>query len=387
MDRPSTRTLHPPYAYGNDGDSINSLHTDYGSDNSALSADDPPAYDASSRALLPSTSRHARTRDVPSYTQPKDSYAVLCSDGSPDEDEEDNKPHDIRCKISETTARIDKRLSDPDALFAYVSDYLRVSPPRPIIRIDGYHERSTTRNGERKTERVYDFDIVLGLEAYLGKAFDQDWHERIVANIEKVYRGSWRKTTATNAQHVSDEPTKVLRDWCEDYCASRSPLKVFRVHRPVTGLDKDLLRRRLDHLVRATGYRGRISITFPTEQQNVDIYSHHPINQWRTGWVRVIFYLTFLWIITWPILFFTTKWWHVYTVEWRFSVAEPDGRERRYAGGVTEEQWYEKYEESIYGLVVSKCKGDATKRLEARVGPSVVQYGQSTSATNWGHDT
>ncbi|KAK6442133.1 hypothetical protein LTR95_001636 [Oleoguttula sp. CCFEE 5521] len=378
------RTLHPAYAYDNDGDSINSLHTDYESDNSALSADEPPSYNAASRALLPPASRHATSRELPSYTQPKDLYVVLRSDGSRDEDDAKDAPHDVRCKISETTARIDKRLSDPDALFAYVSDYLRVSPPRSIIRIDGYHERSTTRNGERKTERVYDFDLVLGLEAYLGKAFDQDWHERTAADYEKVYRGSWRKTTATNAQHVSDEPTKTLRDWCEDYCASRSPLKVFRVHRPVTGLDKDLLRRRLDYLVRATGYRGRISITFPTEQENVDIYSDHPINQWRTGWVRFIFYLTFLWIITWPILFFTTKWWHVYTVEWRFSVGEPDGRERRYAGSVTEEQWYERYQESIYGLVVSQYKGDATKRLEARVGP--IQYDQSTPATNWGHD-
>jgi hypothetical protein len=289
-----------------------------------------------------------------------------------------------RVNVNETTIRMDERLSDPGELHGYVTSYLSIAPPRPGIRIHGYHYQTVHRNdNKRETERVIDFDVGFSLQSWLryrpavpgsesSGPVNPTWVKRVANNSDKVHRGSWRATRAKGYKQdveVGDLPKPDLMEWCEDYCNSTSALKIFRTTRDVTGLDETYLRASLEHLVRSTHYRGNIDITFPIEERHVDIYSPSIINRWRISWVRYIFYLTFLWIFTWPILFFATKRWNVYKVEWRFSWLENEHmeteegrmvRQVRKFTTISEKSWLEKHQNLVKSLVLDKFQGDAT---------------------------
>ena len=272
-----------------------------------------------------------------------------------------NLPYSKPTNKSAVTIRMDERLNDPYELYTYIVDYMRGMAPRPIVRIEGWHHETVRRKDKKEQERVTDFDVSFSLQQYLSKAYDADfWAERIVEDGDSAHRGGWRKTKAPGYKpgvQLTDEPQRTLQDWCEDYCVSPSRLKVFRINRPVHGIDEELLRSHLESAVRSTHYRGNTNITFRVDERAVDIYSPTLINKWRTGWVRWIFYLTFLWIITWPVLFFTTKWWEVYSVDWYFS-RKPNFAEARRFASISELQWFEQHRALIRELVLNKYKGD-----------------------------
>lgn len=266
---------------------------------------------------------------------------------------------------NETTIRMEENLTDPEVLYGYIMDCLRVAPPRPLFQIHGWHNETVRRKDKKEQERVTDFKIHMQLDQYLSKAFDADlWEDQVAKDSESTYRGGWRRTKAAGYKpgiQLTDEPQRTLQDWCEDYCASPSKLKVFRIKRKVHGLDFGPLKSNLESLIRSTQYRGHVDIRFRVDEQSVDIYWPHIINQWRTNWVRWIFYLTFLWIIIWPILIFTTKWWNVYTVNWYFSreLGEGETRRKQYAT-VSEAKWFESNRSHIRELVVNKFQGYST---------------------------
>ncbi|CZT14753.1 uncharacterized protein RCC_00713 [Ramularia collo-cygni] len=270
----------------------------------------------------------------------------------------------------ETTVRMDERLSDATQLYDYVFDYLRVIQPRPAVRVQGWHWQTRRKNNKNEQERVYDFDVVLSLQPFLPKASNRDqendwWIPSTPENSEKVHRGRWRKSRAKGYSRdleVGPDRKPELLDWCEDFCTNKSALKIFRVARSVTGLDTEYIKQQIEPLVRQTNYRGHVDITFPIADKNVDIYTPHWVNQARIGWVRWIFYLTFLWIFTWPILLFTTKRWSVYQVEWRFSrsVQDDNNRRNKVYATISEAAWVKRHANLIKSMVLDKFHGDAT---------------------------
>jgi hypothetical protein len=150
------------------------------------------------------------------------------------------------------------------------------------------------------------------------------------------------------------------------FCASPRLLRIFRLRRVVTGFDETHLKNRLEGIIRATNYRGNIAITFPVEDKNVDIYTANRINRWRlTTWIQWVFYLTFLWIFTWPYLFFATKRYVVVRAEWPFS--STDGRGNKVYTTVSEEQWFEKWHVAIRRLVLDRFEGEASEEMMAGV--------------------
>jgi hypothetical protein len=101
----------------------------------------------------------------------------------------------------------------------------------------------------------------------------------------------------------------------------------------------------------------------------VDIYSTTWMNNWRTtNWIRWIFYLTFLWIFSWPILYFTTKKYYVVRAEWPFAKVNPQGR-KTYTT-VSEEQWIENFGPAVQQLCLDRYQGltgdDHLKQILAR---------------------
>ena len=269
---------------------------------------------------------------------------------------------------NETSIRMEKQLADPLELEKYIKNYIAIVPPNQRIRLVGTHQETQYNASSKKNEKktVDDFDVSLSLDSYLTRERGL-WHTFAADNSDSVYRGSFRKTRAKAYRQdieIADGENPTLWDWCHDYCYNKSALKVFRVTRNVAGLETDYLHKSLERLVRSTHYHGHLDISFPIEEKHIDIYSDHWINRWRVGWQRWLFYLTFLWLITWPILFFATKWWSVYNVQWLWSRCQQDEEQQRaykvYAS-ISENEWLEKHKNLILSLVLEKYQGDATQ--------------------------
>jgi hypothetical protein len=78
-----------------------------------------------------------------------------------------------------------------------------------------------------------------------------------------------------------------------------------------------------------------------------------------------IFYLTFLWIFTWPYLYFATKRYAVVRAEWPFSVLDAHGN-KTYTT-VSEEQWFEQWHIAIRRLVLDRFEGEASDEMMSGV--------------------
>ncbi|SMY29714.1 unnamed protein product [Zymoseptoria tritici ST99CH_1A5] len=370
MDRKSPAAARSTATYeavANDDVSMHTTRSDY-------NYDDPFGLPSYNDSVAASSSAHHRA------SPPADEYAVIAPPKPASEGWHTRKSRNQDCSQqvrigAETSLRMDERLVHPAQLYDYVNDYLRLIKPQPMVRVQGWHWQTRQRVGKRENktqqERVYDFDVVLSMHNFLPSSTDRDaaddvwWVPHSVENSDKAHRGSWRKTRAKGStQHieVGEDRKPELLDWCEDFCSNTSALKIFRVSRNVTGLDTDAIQEMIVPLVRQTHYRGHINITFPIADKNVDIYSPHWINRARMTWVRWIFYLTFLWIFTWPVLLFTTKRWGVYKVDWRVSheYVESDGTRRKRYATISEHEWVRRHANLIKSLVLDKFHGDAT---------------------------
>lgn len=78
-----------------------------------------------------------------------------------------------------------------------------------------------------------------------------------------------------------------------------------------------------------------------------------------TIWICMIFYITMLWLFTWPYLFFATKRWAVVKIDWPFSVLNDDG-DRIYIT-VSESQWFGIWSKAIEKAVLMKKQGALTQ--------------------------
>nr|POF01041.1 hypothetical protein CFP56_20989 [Quercus suber] len=384
MGKPSAQQLSRPLtaqSYSDDpsSDDALSLHTT-GDESGYDDTPQLPSY-ADSEASNANLQSRLGERSYPVESPPTDEYSII---REPQRTTPFSRNHKKPVDISETSIRMDAQLNEPDALYDYITNYLRHVHPQPTIRIYGYHQATTYRNNKKETERVVDFDIAFGLGHYLRPEQDRNhgWStSRVASNGDKTYRGTiWRVRAPGSTQDidVGSPPWRDLRAWCNDFCTSPSALKIFRISRNVTGLDTELLRQQLEPLVRATHYRGNLYLSFPTADRAVDIYSPHWVNQWRISWVRWVFYVTFLWLLTWPVLFLATKKWAIYTIDWAFSIPRPsivDGGTTHEYAALSETQWLQRHANLIQNLVLEQYRGDATDMptdadARARPGPA-----------------
>lgn len=270
--------------------------------------------------------------------------------------------------INETTVRMDARLDDPDKLEMYIKNYVAVVPPRSRIRLVGSHQETRYNSSSKKNEehRVTDFDISFSLDSYFTRERGF-WSASAAENGDNVHRGSFRKTRAEGYRgdiEIADSEISSLQDWCRDFCNNKSALKVFRIKREIAGFETEYLRNNLNSLIRSTQYRGHLDISFPIEEKNIDIYSPHWVNKWRLSWIRWIFYLTFLWIIIWPILFFMTKRWSTYTVFWCWSISHHDEEQqvvRKVYASMSEKDWIKRHKNLVLSLALERFQDDATQ--------------------------
>jgi hypothetical protein len=147
----------------------------------------------------------------------------------------------------------------------------------------------------------------------------------------------------------------------------------FRFDREVTGFDQKLIEDKLHSLIRSTNYRGHLNISFPTENEGVELYSDHRFNRWRNkSWVALLFIVSMTWIFTWPYLFFSTKRYAVVKTVWPFSKAGEDGR-KVYAT-ISENQWMSRWQKTIEKAALEKRQGMLTEEDLTRENEPVQQF-------------
>ncbi|RSL77750.1 hypothetical protein CEP51_008788 [Fusarium floridanum] len=269
-----------------------------------------------------------------------------------------------RTRIGNEVIHLQDQRSDADPQFLETwINMMSALPPSPYIHIVGTHkETKRDKDGKKRREDVTDFRIMVSLRNYLWPNFNPDGpNEMKLLTAEggkKTYRGTILKKRAPGAKGDIEvghaKPT--LKEWYHRYCANGTGTKVFRLTRTVTGMDKEQLRSRLTGLIRSTNYKGKLTIEFPVADRAVDIYSSSRLNTWRlTTWICWMFYLTFLWIFAWPVLFFTTKKYHVVRAEWPFAQVNEQGQ-KRYTT-VSEEQWTSRYGPAIKQLCLDRYDG------------------------------
>ncbi|KAF5021217.1 hypothetical protein F66182_6736, partial [Fusarium sp. NRRL 66182] len=250
-----------------------------------------------------------------------------------------------------TVYYLDKRLdTDPEFLEQHVQD-LAKEPPRPYVRIQGL---------DRQTKKV-DFDLHIELTPllYQEMATRRSWRRlRAVNNFDKVRRGTTKATRAPGfgGSGPPEEGIPDVAQWCHRYSGSRAGLKTFVLERRITGWDFALVGSRLESLVRATNYNGQVNITFPTTNARVEIFNRCVTNRWRlTRWIRLVFYLSLLWLFAWPWLSFRTRWFETVYVEWHLSRPDRQGT-LRYAC-MSEDQWLRLWRRPIRQAVLARRKG------------------------------
>ncbi|KAH7149195.1 hypothetical protein B0J13DRAFT_299919 [Dactylonectria estremocensis] len=259
---------------------------------------------------------------------------------------------------SSTIYYLDPRLDKDAAFLEQHIASLAVEPPRPFVRIRGHHQEHK-KSGERKDSRqIVDFDVQIELTPllYEDAALRRDWHRlEAVKNFDKVRRGTVfpKRAPGFGGNGTPEDGTPRIDQWCRRYCEKRAALKAFTLERRIVGWDFSLIGGQLESLVRSTNYQGHLNVTFPTIDSRVQIYNDCRANRWRlTRWIELLFYFTFLWIFSWPVLAFRTKWFETVYVEWPMGV--PDQRGTMQYPCMSEEQWYKLWCRPIQQAVLTR---------------------------------
>ncbi|KAI1848575.1 hypothetical protein JX265_011571 [Neoarthrinium moseri] len=250
-------------------------------------------------------------------------------------------------------------LQQPAALESFIRSVATI-PPRPYLRVVGTHTASRKKSdGKTEKKTVTDFAVSVEMTPYLYSAaqYGRSWTQlRTVDNAEKVRRGTSLKKRAPGSQQdieVGGGPKPSLEEWCHRYCASHTGLRCFALKREMTGFDFLRVKEQLHALVRSTNYRGRLDVHMVTNDATVEVYNDARINRWRfTSWIQWLFYLTLMFIFSWPYLFFRTKRWEVAVAEWPFSRMAANGQ-REYVS-ISEDQLYNMWGRAVLRAVLEK---------------------------------
>ncbi|KAK6359747.1 hypothetical protein TWF696_000886 [Orbilia brochopaga] len=357
----------------------------------------PPGYDEEGTSLL---------------THPSHSVPPGVTSAIPNEPPPDFTPYvadHIENPTSGQVTSYDPHLNeDGEALYRFLLTQ-NMNSPRPQVRMRGthverhhhhhHHHSDTNSNSSRdSTEQrtVVDFDIIMDFQSLILIESGQQGIMQVVDEDVKAYRGGrFRKRGRTDHALPINTPImpKTVRDWADDYCANPSICKEFVMEKVCPGYNTEYLKTRLTQLIQSTNYAGDIVISFPTTHNKVKIRPANKLTNLRYNRaVRWFCYLTFLWLITWPVLWFMTHKYNVVRSVWPMSAIGIDGNRRV---KMTEEQWFEYWRIAIRRAVLGRRQGRVTEedlieiaseagmqRMPIRTGSSFVD-GVLGGAADW----
>lgn len=243
---------------------------------------------------------------------------------------------------------------DAKFLTAMLKDQAKY-PPTFTARIVGTHSETTRKKDKQEKVTVTDFDIRLDMTHLLVPGPDTPHsllYQDLVTPIPqiKAYRG--HRTQSVCPQESAPD----FDSYIQSYTSSPFPVRSFTLNRRIMYHDSAALEALFTSLVGSTNYRGQLKVTFPITHNRVTVYSPCWQNHHREKmWLRWIFYLTFLWILSWPYLWFMTRRWEVVTAVFPYST-DPENGNRQFVTK-SEEAFYKEWRSSIRRAVVGKRQG------------------------------
>lgn len=194
-----------------------------------------------------------------------------------------------------------------------------------------------------------DFWIKINLTSLLGGS-----EIECLPDNKRGFRGGRLPSMGPNVQDVESHPDP-LRRWCDLFADNAARVKSFTMKREVKNHDTKRLESLLRSAIAETNYRGNVDIKFPSTHERLIIYSPAKINQWRTTkWICWIFYLTFLWIFSWPILFFLSAKYDVVKVTYPYADMPPGQPGQRDCAVMTEAEWFSLWQNAIKRAAIGK---------------------------------
>ncbi|PQE12434.1 ABC transporter protein [Rutstroemia sp. NJR-2017a BVV2] len=238
------------------------------------------------------------------------------------------------------------------------------------VELYGTHTRTERRNNKDNSETITDFHVKLNLTHLLTTGMRTGGRLELLPDNQKGYRGGVVKSYTPSLSNGDMESSgDELQAWCEKYVADPSPVKSFMFERRIINHDTIKLKDLLKSLVASTNYRGNVHVHFTTKHKRVIVYSPNTINEWRmTPWVRWLFYLSFLWIISWPILFFLTRRYEVVKAFYQYADKPVGDEYGRKPTVLSEQEFFNHWEAALRRAVVGRLvRKDACLDDEYRI--------------------
>jgi hypothetical protein len=264
-----------------------------------------------------------------------------------------------------------------DTLLSMLHDQASFAPTY-FVRLTGTHTQTTRRGNKDEKSTITDFMIQINLTHLLQPRPREGGQLEILPDNKRGYRGGifpGLKPTAwgDDPENHPDE----LRAWCERFVDNHASVKSFLLKREVINHDRKKLDQLLRSAISATNYRGHLQIDWPMQYKRVVVYSPGLINRWRTTtWIRWVFYLTFLWIVSWPILFLLTRKYEVVKAVYPYADTPTDDGSSRVCTVMSELEWFNMWDAAIRRAALARmdckdrCLDDgyrlATARAEVR---------------------
>uniref|UniRef100_A0A8H7KD76 Uncharacterized protein n=1 Tax=Bionectria ochroleuca TaxID=29856 RepID=A0A8H7KD76_BIOOC len=236
--------------------------------------------------------------------------------------------------ITISTRTSSNLVENATALAAFLRAQASV-PPKPQIHVKASRPTKT------------DFDIKLNLMSLLVPE-DRRMRTnyiRCVGEGELAFRGSHQPGLMPA---VGDGG---LEEWCRLFVADPAEPKSFVLTRTVAHLDTMFIEGQLRSLISSTGYKGNLSITFPTTHARVVVRSADKVHKVVTSF---------------KTMFKPKSKYDVAQAIWPFATA-PMGTEGRQFTVQSEESWFREWRDPIKYAIVTKRHGWVTNEDKLEV--------------------
>ncbi|KAL0089209.1 hypothetical protein J3Q64DRAFT_1727548 [Phycomyces blakesleeanus] len=228
----------------------------------------------------------------------------------------------------EVISRDDHLNRDGEALLQFLNEHNTV--PGMAVHFYGYHEETHWR---RRTTRDSDGNITEESEPVTQRVddftFDVDCSQDIIPICQGIYVLPDKKTGLV----------KAVRALCDEYVHEKNKLKELQLTK-VVNWNYPELTKAFTAAIRAHGYTSTVEISYRMKSHKVIVKTSSWISRTSDNRVvQVLLFISCLWIIVWPIIWFCKKKFGHTTLksEWIMSVSERD--------------WYQRHIHEVLGQV------------------------------------
>ncbi|KAG9230249.1 hypothetical protein BJ875DRAFT_409275 [Amylocarpus encephaloides] len=234
-------------------------------------------------------------------------------------------------------------------------------PPGYMVVIQGEHTETSRQGNKESKNKIVDFYFKIEMSRLLVPA-GHVWGVtrgklEFLPDNKRGFRGTILPSLKPTVNDL--EESDYLTSWCKKYVADKARIKSFTLKREIRNHDIKKLEQLIRSALSEANYRGHVHIKFPTNHDSVVVYSPGTINNMRmTTWIRWVFYLSFLWIITWPLLFFLTSRYDVVKSVWYYASKPPGDEMGREPTVVSEVDWFFRWESAIKRAALARIRCD-----------------------------